>query len=509
VFEVLSVKPKCLNKNYVATMNRLSSQISHLVPPTGQHPTCGLGRRPTGNRGPLVMDLQRVLAAAYAIQEYKDSILSGQGNARQEGSVIATNRPVDLVGDSGPRLDPKDGLGRRPTSNSGPMVMDLQRVLAAAYVVQEYKKEVPSVKPDAFKKGPVAVTNRLGGQVLSGESETRPEPKCARYRPAMANVSSPVIDFHKISAAAYVGHDYKNDLAAVDTEFLESGRRCAWSSDPAYKKMTRLWHEFWREYPAGVRSFRTWLATALVLMGVVGYGYHLNRLARVSTSMPAARVAETRWKSPILDEQRALFNLDKKTKGQPKALTHAVTTDVQEAVLVINGTVQGRDNTPGRAQAGDIIAQYEMAERYADGAGVPQNYRAAMEWFAKAAASGSPSAQWKLGLGYLGGIGMPRDERKAAGWFKRAANRGHIGAQTALSELYLNGRGVQRDYVRAYTWACIAAGLRPNENDRLKVIGSRMTAVEIEEAHRKVSTWREQDQRASASAIRGKPRRAF
>jgi len=132
-----------------------------------------------------------------------------------------------------------------------------------------------------------------------------------------------------------------------------------------------------------------------------------------------------------------------------------------------------------------------MALRYADGEGVPQNYQEAMAWFAKAAANGNDNAQWKLGLGYIKGIGVPHDERKAVVWFKRAANHGNIRAQNALSDLYLSGRGVPRDFVRAYTWAIIATGLREDDNYRLRVIGSRMTEAQIEDAHRRISSWRE------------------
>jgi hypothetical protein len=142
-----------------------------------------------------------------------------------------------------------------------------------------------------------------------------------------------------------------------------------------------------------------------------------------------------------------------------------------------------------------------MALRYADGEGVPQNYRDAMAWFAKAAANGNENAQWKLALGYIKGIGVPRDERKAVVWFKRAANHGDVRAQSALSDLYLNGRGVPRDYVRAYTWATIATGFRGNDNDRLRVIGSRMTAVQIEDAHRRVSRWRERQTPKAAPPV--------
>ena len=188
-----------------------------------------------------------------------------------------------------------------------------------------------------------------------------------------------------------------------------------------------------------------------------------------------------------------LSEQDKKTNGQPKALDSVLTATRQELILAIQEAVQGTDvnRILNRADAGDSIAQYEMALRYADGEGVPQNYRDAMAWFAKAAANGNNNAQWKLGLGHINGIGVPHDERKAVVWFKRAANQGDIRAQSALSDLYLSGRGVPRDYVRAYTWASIATGSRGDDNDRLRVIGSRMTAAQIEDAHRRISSWRE------------------
>jgi hypothetical protein len=165
--------------------------------------------------------------------------------------------------------------------------------------------------------------------------------------------------------------------------------------------------------------------------------------------------------------------------------------------------VQGTDvnRMLNRAGAADSIAQYEMALRYASGEGVPQNYRDAMAWFAKAAATGNDNAQWKLGLGCIKGIGVPHDERKAVAWFKLAANHGDIRAQSALSDLYLSGRGVPRDYVRAYTWASIATGLRGDDNDRLRVIESRMTAVQIEDAQRRIFSWRERQTLKAARSV--------
>jgi TPR repeat protein len=83
---------------------------------------------------------------------------------------------------------------------------------------------------------------------------------------------------------------------------------------------------------------------------------------------------------------------DKKTNGQPNATDSVLTATKQ---LAIQETGQGKDGNRilSRAEAGDSIAQYEMALRYADGEGVPQNYQSAMAWFAKAAANGNDDAR--------------------------------------------------------------------------------------------------------------------
>jgi hypothetical protein len=246
-----------------------------------------------------------------------------------------------------------------------------------------------------------------------------------------------------------------------------------------------------QEHPSGARWLTTGLVTALALV-ICGYGYHLIH-PRVATSVAILPIAAANHKPAIPNLQQTLSEQDEKTNGQPTPSHSVLTATREEVILAIQEPVQGTDvnRVLNRAGAADSIAQYEMALRYADGEGVPQNYRDAMAWFSKAAANGNDKAEWKLGLGYIKGIGVPHDERKAAVWFKRAANYGNIRAQSALSDLYLNGRGVPRDYVRAYTWATIGTGFRGNDNDRLRVIGSRMTAVQIKDAHRRISSWRE------------------
>src|SRR6202035_1006018 len=248
------------------------------------------------------------------------------------------------------------------------------------------------------------------------------------------------------------------------------------------------------------RWLTTGLVTALALV-ICGYGYHFNH-PREATNVSILPIAAANHKPAIPDQRHMLSEQDKKTIGQPKALDSVLTATRQELILAIQEAVQGTDMNRilNRANAGDSIAQYEMALRYADGEGVPQNYQEAMAWFAKAAASGNDKAQWKLGLGYIKGIGVPHDERMAVLWFKRAANHGDVRAQSALSDVYLSGRGVPRDYVRAYTWANIVAGSRGNDNDRLKAIRSRMAAIQIEDADRRTSIWWEHERRRAAKS---------
>jgi hypothetical protein len=254
-----------------------------------------------------------------------------------------------------------------------------------------------------------------------------------------------------------------------------------------------------QEHPSGARWFTTGLATAVALL-ICGYGFHLNH-SRVATNVAILPIAAANHKPPIPDQQRMLPEQDTKTNGQHAKLSqNLLTATTQEVILAIQEPVQGTDvnRVLNRAGAADSVAQYEMALRYADGEGVPQNYRDAMAWFAKAAANDNDNAQWKLGLGYMKGIGVPHDERQAAVWFKRAANHGDIRAQSALSDLYLSGRGVPRDYVRAYTWACIARGSQGNDDDQLRVIGSRMTSAQMEDAQRRIFSWR---QRQTVKAV--------
>ena len=353
--------------------------------------------------------------------------------------------------------------------------------------------EVLSISPNAFNQHDAAAMSKLADQVLPLLSESATIPgRCLDTLPSK-DIDA-VRGFQKLLAHADVLKEHNNRLPATDA--AEAPERNGHSIGSQLPDQTVTMTS--QEHRSGAHWLIAGLAATLAL-AVIGYGYHLNR-PRVAAHVATLPIAAAKHK-PVILQEHVLSEQDDKANRQPKAPDSVLTATRQEAILAIEEAVQGTDMNRilNRANAGDSIAQYEMALRYADGDGVPLNYQEAMAWFAKSAAKGNDKAQWKLGLGYIKGIGVPHDERMAVLWFKRAANHGDVPAQIALSDVYLSGRGVPRDYVRAYTWANIAAGSRGNDDDRLKVIGSRMTAIQIEDAHRRTSIWWESERRRAAS----------
>lgn len=140
------------------------------------------------------------------------------------------------------------------------------------------------------------------------------------------------------------------------------------------------------------------------------------------------------------------------------------------------------------ADQGDAIAQYNLAQRNAWGAGVPQdwdqavkwlrmaakqgyagaqcelgawydkgygvavNYNEALLWLRKAADQGYADGQYNLGAMYISGHGVEPNDIEAAKWFRKAAEQGHNTAQYFMGEMYVAGQGVPRDYKKAVEW---------------------------------------------------------
>lgn len=104
------------------------------------------------------------------------------------------------------------------------------------------------------------------------------------------------------------------------------------------------------------------------------------------------------------------------------------------------------------AQRGHTTAQVAVAYSYAHGLGVEQDWKESVRWYRKAAEAGDPSAQRSMGLSYKNGEGVKQDYGKAVEWFHKAAEQGDADAQYELGIAYYEGRGVDRDYDQSAHW---------------------------------------------------------
>ena len=111
------------------------------------------------------------------------------------------------------------------------------------------------------------------------------------------------------------------------------------------------------------------------------------------------------------------------------------------------------------ADRGDADAQYNIAQAYFLGRGVPQNSNLAEQWYERAARQGHEEAQANYGLLLF----QNGRRREAMPWIEQAANRGDPRAQYVYGTALYNGDLVPADLPRAYAMMsrAAAAGLPP------------------------------------------------
>lgn len=109
------------------------------------------------------------------------------------------------------------------------------------------------------------------------------------------------------------------------------------------------------------------------------------------------------------------------------------------------------------AEKNDADAQYELAEAYRTGAGVPENQKEALHWYRAAAELGMADAQNNLGAMYLSGLGTEKNPTEAVYWYKKAAEQLQVHAQFNLGMLYLLGNGIEQSDENAVYWLHAAA----------------------------------------------------
>jgi TPR repeat protein len=97
-------------------------------------------------------------------------------------------------------------------------------------------------------------------------------------------------------------------------------------------------------------------------------------------------------------------------------------------LLLMAGGVQGQSElqeTLEDAEKGDASAQSYLGVTYHYGKGVPQDYKAALQWYRKSAEQGHADAKYNLGVMYNNGQGVPQAYKAAYAWWNIAAAQGN------------------------------------------------------------------------------------
>ena len=127
---------------------------------------------------------------------------------------------------------------------------------------------------------------------------------------------------------------------------------------------------------------------------------------------------------------------------------------------------------------------------YRNGLGVPKDTERAdsLEKQANillkhAAEGGDAFAQFNLGLMYANGQGVPQDYKTAFKWYSRAAEQGDSPAQASLGAMYYKGQGKIQDYIRAHMWLNISASQGEKLAGKLRdIVEKKMSPTNISTA---------------------------
>ena len=164
------------------------------------------------------------------------------------------------------------------------------------------------------------------------------------------------------------------------------------------------------------------------------------------------------------------------------AITAPANASFDEGIAALetgNYTIALREFRP-LAEKGNANAQLGLGLMYAEGKGVAQDYKEAVNWIRKAAMQGDVDAQYRLGAIYFNGLGVVQDHKEAVNWFRKAAMQGDVSAKYNLSFMYAQGQGVAKNYVIAYALFNTASVTDNEAHKGRSELTKMMTPAQIE-----------------------------
>ena len=208
---------------------------------------------------------------------------------------------------------------------------------------------------------------------------------------------------------------------------------------------------------------------------------------QAATEMPAAPVANTAPTLPEAIGPKALR--DAAAGGNPLAAVE-VASRFADGRGVPQDLAAAIDWYRRAAEAGLAPAQYRLGSLYEKGTGTARDAKVAAEWYAKAAALGNAKAMHNLAvINAEGSLGAP-DYALAAKWFQDAAEHGIRDSQFNLGILYARGLGVPRDLATSYKWFALAATAGDTDSAKKRDdIAQVLSKEDLARARLAVETW--------------------
>ncbi len=122
----------------------------------------------------------------------------------------------------------------------------------------------------------------------------------------------------------------------------------------------------------------------------------------------------------------------------------------------------------------------------------PPTHSHLAEEYLRAARTGDPQAQTHYGIVLEYGDDAKQDYRAAAEWYRKAADQGFPAGQARLADLHSTGKGVPKSEVEACFWFTLAAKGNPKYAGRRDEHFAKLSPAERELVASRVQAWRPQ-----------------
>jgi hypothetical protein len=179
-----------------------------------------------------------------------------------------------------------------------------------------------------------------------------------------------------------------------------------------------------REMRTGIRAG---LATTCLLLAACANGTDKTDLGTVASSNTDPAPAD----APQIIEPMSQAAVDA-ALAAPE-LSAAITAHAEHQPMVMVAAIRKA------ADAGNPIAQLQMAQLYHRGNILPQDETLALEWLRKSAEQGLGEAEVTLAEGYFAGQGQAQDPAEGWRWLRIAEAQERPAVWTMIGEVYLAG----------------------------------------------------------------------